>query len=172
MKIFLVGLTGSGKSTLGKELAKSLKLSFVDLDDYIIEKEGKTIQEIFETYGEDYFRNLEHKSILELCKQKKIVIATGGGAACFHDNMTIMNIAGITLFLDVPPKIVADRLIQVQDRQNRPMLANKTNEQIVALMEDLYEKRLPYYNEAKLIVAGSDLESTHQATLHKILHLS
>lgn len=157
MRIFLIGLVGSGKTTIGKKLAEALKLSFIDLDEYITGKELKTINEIFATKGEDYFREAEAKYLREICKQNDFVLATGGGAACFHDNMTVMNVAGITIFLDVPLDTLTQRLWRQPHREQRPMIAGKTKEELAAFLEEIHAKRMPFYREAKLILKGNDI---------------
>ncbi len=102
MKIFLIGLPGSGKTTLGKRLAEKLNLTFVDLDLEIEKKEGKTVQEIFAQKKENYFREIESKTLRGFCSSNNdFVMSTGGGAPCFYDNMTLMNQSGTTIFLHV-----------------------------------------------------------------------
>lgn len=157
MRIFLIGLTGSGKSTLGKKLAAAIPTEFIDLDDYIIQKEKKSISEIFEQYGEVRFREIEAASLREVCNIKEAVISTGGGAACFHDNMTVMNVSGITVFLDVPIDALTHRLFKQSNRENRPMFKNKTEEEVRAFLNELYEKRVSFYRESKLTLQGSNI---------------
>src|SRR6185503_20434689 len=100
MKIFLLGLPGSGKTTLGKELSNALRLPFVDLDSEIERLEGKKISEIFAANGEEYFRNLESSELRKRCTSKgEFVMATGGGTPCFFDNMEWINRAGKSIFL-------------------------------------------------------------------------
>ncbi len=91
MRIFLIGYMGSGKSTLGRRLAKHLNLQFVDMDHYIEERNYKTIPQIFAEEGEAEFRKKERKALEELSEFTNIIIATGGGAPCFFDNIDIMN---------------------------------------------------------------------------------
>src|SRR5690554_5346297 len=98
-RYFLVGYMGSGKTTLGKKLATSLSLSFVDLDLYIESKYFKTIAQLFEEKGEDEFRVIEKNSLREVCEFENVVISTGGGTPCFFDNMQLMNEKGNTIYL-------------------------------------------------------------------------
>ncbi|MEP2025618.1 shikimate kinase, partial [Reichenbachiella sp.] len=94
-KIFLIGMPGSGKSTLGKELAEKLGRNFFDLDAEIERMAGWVIPDIFAQVGEDYFRELENSVLLMLIRlNEPAVIATGGGAPCFYDNIDQMNLAG------------------------------------------------------------------------------
>ncbi len=157
MRIYLTGLTGCGKSTIGKQLALQLKTKFVDLDDYIILKEQMSIAEIFAEKGESHFRLLENKALKELSNETDIVIATGGGAPCYHDNMTLMNISGITIFLDVTIPEICNRLWNTPNRANRPMLQDKTKEQLHEFIEKLRAERIQYYNEAKLTMHGNTI---------------
>ena len=95
---------GSGKTTVGKKLAKSLSLSFIDLDDFIQNKYRKTIADIFAEQGEEEFRKIECRALTEVSEIEDVVISTGGGAPCFFDNMNIMNNAGVTLYIEVEPQ--------------------------------------------------------------------
>ena len=161
MRIFLIGLTGSGKTTLGKQLAKKLDLPFVDLDEYIITKEKRSVADIFSQDGEAHFRNLETEAIREIIKMKDVLVSTGGGAACFHDNMTIMNISGLTIFLDVPTPVIAQRLWDQPQREQRPMIANRTFDELKEFLQGLLEKRIQFYSEAKVTFHGSDISADH-----------
>src|SRR5690554_4257405 len=96
-RIFIIGYMGSGKTTVGKKLAKSLSLSFIDLDAFIESKYRKTIAEIFAEKGEDGFRKIESKALSEVALIEDVVISTGGGAPCFYNNMELMNKTGTTV---------------------------------------------------------------------------
>jgi shikimate kinase len=157
MRIYLIGLTGSGKTTLGRQLALKLDVPFIDLDEYVTGKEKRSVADIFNTDGENYFRILETEGLKEISKMKDVVISTGGGAACFHDNMTLMNISGLTIFLDVPIPEIAQRLWNQPHREQRPMIANKTLEELKLFLQILLDKRMEFYSEAKLIFQGGDI---------------
>jgi shikimate kinase len=159
MRIFLIGLIGSGKTTLGKKLAESLKIPFIDLDEYIVRKELKSISEIFSLKGETYFRECEAKYLREICQFKDAVVATGGGAACFHDNMTVMNVSGVTIFLDVPLDTLTERLWHQPQREQRPMIAGKTKEELRTFVKEIHQSRIEFYKEAKLIFKGNDISA-------------
>ncbi|MFM8739263.1 MAG: shikimate kinase, partial [Cytophagales bacterium] len=99
MKIFLIGLPGSGKTTLGKQLAERLNIRFVDLDTEIEKSEGESIALIFKRFGEDHFRKAESTQLQKWANlNEDFVMATGGGAPCFFDNMEVMNQSGTTIF--------------------------------------------------------------------------
>src|ERR1051325_2976451 len=109
-RIFLVGMMGSGKTYWGEKIAANLGWKFFDLDKYIEEHEKMTITEIFENRGENYFRKVETKYLKELTAIESIVVATGGGSACFHGNMEMMNKAGETYYLKVKPETIKRRI--------------------------------------------------------------
>src|SRR5258708_28773826 len=103
MKIFLIGLPGSGKTTLGKQLSEKLNLSFIDLDLEIEKLEGKTVQKIFAEKKESYFREVESQTLKNYSSAKTdFVMATGGGSPCFFDKMDVLNDSGKTIFLYGP----------------------------------------------------------------------
>ncbi len=155
MKIFLVGLPGSGKTTVGKQLAEKLNLSFVDLDLEIEKLEGKSVQEIFAKKKEDYFREIESKVLNNLCTSKvDFVMATGGGAPCFFDNMDVMNHSGRTIFLDVPASEIASRL-QKTSLTERPLFSKLSSEQLKDKIEWLRSQRISFYRQAQLVTPDS-----------------
>lgn len=120
MRIFLIGYMGSGKSTIGAELARRLQLSFTDLDRRIEEMESSTIAEIFATHNEGYFRTVETRQLqLFLQSSSSGILATGGGTPCFNSNMDAMNAAGITIYLKCTTETLSTRL---QSSTQRPML--------------------------------------------------
>ena len=148
MKIFLVGLMGSGKSYWTKQLAKKYKTGGYDLD-YLIEvKEEKTIAEIFTEDGEEYFRKVESTVLKWFAEKKTYVLATGGGAPCFFDNMDWMNKQGITIWLDEPLNAIAARL--APEKAHRPLIANLSDSELLAFLEKQRESRLPFYSAAKI----------------------
>lgn len=156
MKLFLIGLLGSGKSVLGKELSEQLELPFVDLDQAIELKEGASVSEIFSTYGEEKFRTIEAAVLREQSKQKEFVMATGGGAPCFHDNMAFINQAGISVFLNTPVSEIAKRM-QGEERKSRPLLANIPDDHLQPGLQAILDSRLVFYNKAHIQVSGSPI---------------
>lgn len=158
MRIFLIGLPGSGKTTLGKSLAKMLDLEFIDLDEVIVKNQGRSIEKIFKEDGEDKFREIEAEALRTLTTKKNVIISVGGGTPCFHDNITVMNVSGITVFFDVPVSVITERLWNQPDRENRPIIANKTKDELKTFIETLYQKRSVFYKEAKLILPGSNIQ--------------
>jgi shikimate kinase len=151
MKIFLVGLLGSGKSFLGRALASEAALPFIDLDEAIEKAEGRTVPEIFSKEGEEYFREIEARVLRTQSKQPQFVMATGGGAPCFHGNMQFMNETGVTVFIDTPVSSIVQRMDKTQKAQ-RPLLASTPDEQLEALLNSMLSKRITFYSQAKLIL--------------------
>ncbi|RXK47113.1 shikimate kinase [Aquirufa rosea] len=152
--IYLIGMPSSGKSTLGKELARSLGFSFTDMDKLIETREQKTISEIFSTYGEAHFRELERKTLHGFQPDQSMVIATGGGVPCFFDNMDYMKKNGISIFLNVELDDLAKRLYKAQGN-NRPLLdKSQSEEAVIATIKKTFEERLPFYKQADIQVDG------------------
>ncbi len=143
--IILVGFMGSGKTTLGKQLAQKLNYNFIDTDQTIEELIGIDIPTLFQTKGEDYLRNLEHR-LIETIKVKNTVIATGGGMPCFYDNMEQLNQIGITVYLKYSPEELFERL--ANDTYKRPLIANKSKEELYQYIEETLKKREPFYLKA------------------------
>lgn len=148
-RIFLIGYMGAGKTTAGKELANILNLDFIDLDLYIESRYHKSINQIFTEHGESKFREIESKLLKEVSDFENTVISTGGGTPCFFDNMQHMNNCGTTLYLKSSTKTLADRLFLNKDK--RPLLKDKTEEELFIFVDENLAKREPFYSQAKLI---------------------
>ncbi|MER2997221.1 shikimate kinase [Pontibacter populi] len=154
MLIFLLGMMGSGKTTLGKELAEKLGYTFLDLDAVIEQKENRTIAEIFAAEGQERFRALERETLQTIVTNyKQAIVATGGGTPCFFDNMALMNTSGETVFLDVSVKDIAQRLSQ-SDLSTRPLLAGKTQSELISFLGKTLSERRRFYEQARHIVAS------------------
>lgn len=152
MRIFLTGLPGSGKSTLGKKLAQHLDLSFYDLDVLAEEQEGRKIREIFSESGEDYFRRLERTCLEKVLSYPAgMVLATGGGTVCFFDNLQRMKAAGLVVFLDVSPEEIATRMSS-EANPDRPLFQGKD---VLLHLIKLREQRISFYQQAGIIFRGS-----------------
>ena len=148
---------GCGKSTLGRRLADEMDLQVIDMDTYIEERNYKTIPQIFEAEGEESFRKKEQKALHELTGFTDVVIATGGGAPCFFDNMEVMNKTGVTIFMDIDPAILADRLLK--SKTERPLIKGKSKDELITFIGENLAKRRAFYSQAMLTVNKPDIET-------------
>lgn len=163
MRIFLIGFMGCGKSTMGRSLASMLNLTFIDLDTYIEGKYFKTVPQIFAEEGEAEFRKKEHKVLEEVSLFDDVIVATGGGAPCFFDNMELMNRAGYCVFLDVEINTLVNRLIH--SKTERPLIKGKSPEELKSFIAELMLKRRPFYEKASYILKGSEISPDDVAEL-------
>lgn len=148
--IILIGYMGSGKSTLGRKIARKLNYEFLDTDSAIEEKEGMTISEIFTQKGEACFRDLEHQLLVSLKDREKLIIATGGGMPCFKGNMNLLNELGSTFYLKRSVNELVHRLVNA--KRVRPLIAGKSPAELAAFIEQNLEKRNPFYEQAKYVL--------------------
>lgn len=149
MRLFLLGFMGCGKSFTGKRLAEKFGIDFIDLDEYIETKEGRRIREIFEKEGESYFRYMEKKYLHEMKTKEMTVVSLGGGTPCFFDNMNWMNENGVTIFLETPTSILANRLIG--GIESRPLLLGFSKEELESFIEKKLEERNPFYHQCQIL---------------------
>jgi shikimate kinase len=154
-RIFLIGYMGCGKTTLGKRLAASLGFAFIDLDGFIEEKFHKSVATIFAEMGQDEFREMEKNALSEVAEFENTVIATGGGAPCFFDNIDTMNRTGLSVYIKLSPEQLATRL-ENSRAGKRPLIAGKSGEELRSFITDGLLQREKFYLQARLIVAGSD----------------
>lgn len=171
MIITLLGYMGSGKSTIGMQLATILDYSFIDLDHFIEEKEQLSIKEIFETKGEIYFRKVETLHLKEIVSQyKNVVLSVGGGTPCYSNNIDLINsVNAIAVYLKLSPKILSDRLFL--EKENRPLISHIQSQE--ALLEyisiHLFERQ-NYYQQASYILNTDNLSvrETLEAIVNKL----
>lgn len=162
-KLFLIGMMGSGKSYWAQKIAAATNSTWMDLD-VEIEKENKTtIKEIFETEGEATFRLLEQKALHLLAKHSNIIIATGGGAPCFFDNVDWMNAHGVTVFINEPIDILVQRL--QKEKAHRPLISNASDEALYQSLTERLASRIDFYSKATHTIVGS------QATIDDFVKL-
>lgn len=145
-RIYLLGMMGVGKTTLGKQLAKQLHYSFLDLDKAIEQQEGMPVAAIFAQSGETYFREAEQKALFATAKRDHIVIATGGGTPCYYNNMEWMKELGQTIYLRASGAFILSRISAFPDK--RPLLKGKTQAELKIFIEELIAARTPYYESA------------------------
>ncbi|WP_395811195.1 shikimate kinase [Daejeonella sp.] len=161
MKVFLVGFMGSGKTTIGKKLANYLTCDFIDLDKLIETKVGMSIVEYFELHGESAFRDLEREVLQKTDFPENVIIATGGGAPCFGDNMLWMNENGLVAYLSLSPKALASRL--ENSKTDRPLIRNLKGDELEGFISAKLAEREPFYNQSKFVVSASDLTAERLA---------
>lgn len=147
--IYLVGMPSSGKSTFGKLLANELEYVFVDLDQLITDDQQMTIPEIFSAYGEPHFREVESRLLKGIPADSRRLIATGGGAPCFFDNLDFIRRSGLSIFVDVPVDELAAR-IRRHARDDRPLLSGLSD--LEAELRQKLEHRRPFYSQADLTI--------------------
>ena len=158
MKIFLIGLPGCGKSTLGKQLAENLKIPFVDLDVEIEKSVGNTIKDIFKKYGESFFRKEESEQLHRFSEgYDDFVMATGGGVPVFFDNMKFMNQHGCTIFLDVPAREIAQRILKTK-LDERPLLGSTHPDELKDQIEFLRSQRISFYQQAQIRIVNDTIQ--------------
>ncbi len=165
--IYLLGFMGCGKSYIGKRLAQKLGWEFLDMDDFLEANEGMTISQVFAEGGEKLFRELERSYLHATYDFTKTVIATGGGAPCFFDNVDWMNTHGQTVYLKTPVPILVERL--KSETAHRPLLAGKTTEALAAFITNKLAERSQFYEQAKIIF---DYKTGLETAEDLLFHLS
>ena len=152
-KIFIVGMPGSGKSTMAKYLSSETSFKYLDLDEEIELKSKKSVSKIFEIDGEECFRVLEKETLDEIIqKEEKFILATGGGTPSYDDNMEKMNENGITIFLNTSPEILIERI----SRKNKRPLFNSTN--IREKVNKILNERIKFYKQSKYSIINNNRE--------------
>jgi shikimate kinase len=140
--IVLCGFMGCGKSTVGRRLAKELSMPFIDMDEYIEQRAGRSVSQIFAEEGEACFRDMEHEAAVDLSRRGGVVVAAGGGTLLYERNRASLRENGVIVLLDAPLQKIAYRL---RGDTTRPLLQRPDKERA---MRELYEQRLPVYRAA------------------------
>lgn len=162
--VFLIGMPSSGKSTLGRKLARVLNYRFVDLDKLIVKDQKQSIPDIFRGKGEGYFREVESRLLKEIKPNQWLVVATGGGAPCFFDNMVYIKDNGLSIFLKVSPAELARRIL-AHGKDDRPLLSGIT--ELETELSQRLSLRLPYYTQADFTLEEPSGSVTDLANLIK-----
>lgn len=165
MKLFLIGMMGSGKTYWTKKLSKKLKTGGYDLDFLITSHEEKSIAEIFDEDGEPYFRKTEARILRWFAEKKSFVLATGGGTPCFNDNMEWMNTHGITIWIDEPVDTLVQRLLP--EKAHRPLIRDISDNDISGFLKDRLEERIPFYRKAAIHLQDKDINELAFAKIIK-----
>jgi shikimate kinase len=156
MLIFITGYMGAGKTTLGKLLAEKIGYHFYDMDEMIEISTGYSIDSYFEKFGEKSFRQKECELLLSHLDDRMTVIATGGGTACYADNMALMNRNGITIYIETKLETILNRL--AGKIHQRPLLKNIPADQLPAFIREHMEKRKEFYSLAQIRVDGEEID--------------
>jgi shikimate kinase len=165
MKIFLIGMMGVGKSVWCKKLSKKLKVGGYDLDHLIESHEEKTIPEIFAEEGEPYFRRAEARVLRWFSEKKAFVLATGGGTPCYLENMDWMNTQGITIWIDEPIEMLAERLRP--EKVNRPLIQHLSDNDLQQFLTAKLVERYPFYKRATYHLQGDAISDAGFAKILK-----
>lgn len=156
MNIYLIGFMGAGKTTVGERLAEKLNLPFADLDDVIEKKTELSIPSIFEKHGENYFRELEKDTLRRISQYPGNVIATGGGIILSPENRNIMKETGIMVYLKWDFDILYQR---IEKSTHRPLLKGIDESQRFKFIDKMLKSRMPFYEQADIIIEGSERTS-------------
>lgn len=148
--IVLCGFMGCGKTTVGRRLSALTGRPFVDMDDYIVEQAGRTVPALFEAEGEEGFRRRERQACRELSERTGCIVAAGGGALTFEENVRVLSASGVIVLLDVPPEVPLSRLAK---DTSRPLLNGPGRER---RLRELYAARLPLYRRAAAVTVDAD----------------
>jgi len=162
--VALLGLRGAGKTTIGRKLARRLRVPFVELDQRIEEAAGLTLDEIFALHGEAYYRRLERETLERVLSEGPLVLATGGGLPTAADTFSLLKQRALTVWLRAKPEDHWNRVVQQGDR--RPMADNP---QAMTELRALLAAREPLYAQARLTVDTSQGEAWTVETVEKLL---
>ncbi len=154
MRIYLIGFMGSGKSTVGRKLAREFDCQFLDLDDAFEEKYHIRVADFFEKYDEHAFREIESKLIKETPTAEDLVISTGGGTPCFHDNLSWMKDSGLIVYLQMSVPALVNRLSNA--KRIRPLIKNMNPEELKEFIGLKLKEREVFYKQAQVIVNGEN----------------
>jgi len=165
MRVFFIGIMGCGKTTWSRKLAAHLGYDFIDLDHLLEEQVGTTIAEYFSTHGEEAFRILEAEVLRQTPYTNNTVVSTGGGLPCFFDNMQWMNTHGKTVYIQLSPKTLVDRL--ERGKAKRPLLRDKNGDELLAFITEKLAEREPFYQQARYTADGIKLSVDYLEMLIK-----
>ena len=147
---------GAGKTVVGKRLAKSLGLSFYDLDAEIEMRYKMSVSAIFQNFDESCFRKLETETLKMFSEKDDCIVSCGGGTPCFNDNMSLINSLGVSVYIKMPAKALANRIIN--SHKKRPLASGKTESELVDYVEKTLAVREPFYAMANISVDGINLD--------------
>lgn len=144
-------MPSSGKSTLGRAMAAALGYEYVDMDEIIVQNEQRSVFQIFQESGEEYFRKIESDLLKTFTKNKKKIISTGGGVPCFFDNMDFILENGISVYLDVSPQNLFERIYN-SSKNDRPLIDKTDSNKLWENLTEKYNYRYQFYSKANIII--------------------
>lgn len=162
-RIILIGYMGSGKTTVGKALSKETGMMFYDLDWYIESRMRKTVAQIFAEKGEEGFRKIEYNMLHEVAEFENVIISCGGGTPCFFDNIDYINQQGEVVYLKATPEVLYRHLLM--GKVERPLIKNKTSEELIAYITEQVAKREEFYNKARYTLDVSLMDNYEKIQL-------
>ena len=151
MRLYLTGYMASGKSTLGKKIAKRAELPFLDTDKMVEEAEGAEVADIITFAGEEYFREAERRALEQTAEYENVVISTGGGLPIWGDNQKWIEGHGVSVYLQRSPEQIISRL-SPHGRQKRPKFRGKSDEELLQFMHEHLAEREPIYLKADIVI--------------------
>lgn len=163
MRIYLIGFMGCGKSSLGKRLARKLEYPFVDTDMEVEREAGLSVSEIFRQHGEEAFRQMERDALQRTTSFDKVVVATGGGAPCYLDNMAFMKEHGVSVYLRMSVQSLVYRLENA--RVKRPLLEGLEGDDLLREISDRLAEREKWYLQANCVIKGETAKPAHIVAL-------
>lgn len=155
MRYFIIGYKNSGKTSIGKKLAKHLNMEFIDLDEVIEEREGKTIPDLYSELGDERFRLIEWEALKEVVKKDNLLVSLGGGTPCHCDNMNLIEQCGEVIYIHLDNDTLVSRLKDAT--KDRPIVLNKSDEELRDYVEEIRDRCEHHYLRAKYFVEGKDL---------------
>ena len=158
MIISLIGYMGSGKSTTGKDLAKTLGYEFIDLDHYIENKYELTVSQIFEKFGELGFRKREKDTLAEVLQKTNVVLSLGGGTPVYYDNIDVINANSVSIFLRVQLPQLVKRL--ENKKHTRPLIAHLKDDELTEFIAKHLFERNHFYQKAKHTISIANQSSS------------
>lgn len=154
--IFFIGFSGSGKTTVGRKIARRLGFNYCDLDEVIETTSGLTTSEIFRQKGEQHFRKLENQCLKKVISNKFTVVSCGGGTPMYFDNLHLMEEAGIIVYLKMSSRALCYRL--ERSKKTRPLIGDSRGEELVKKIDEIIAKREPFYSKAHITVTADKLD--------------
>jgi shikimate kinase len=152
---------GSGKTTVGRKLSGHMGISFLDMDTEIEKEQGMTINQVFDTKGEEFFRVLEREQLFKLFEMDNLVVSTGGGVPCFNDNLDLINENGVSVYLKLTPELLASRLRF--SGKTRPLINNIPEGDLLNFVYQQLEEREKWYNKATLVYNAMNMNISELA---------